>query len=260
MQLAETEKDCPKVSVLDPWIQAQVSVPFCSQVFWLTAISYYQRSKQRENLGAVPHPAHIQGKVSVIAPKTSLEQEAEPTALLYLQELAILQTTHAAEHYGSTEGLPRPSQARPENLSPSCCPVPPPPTNTAYYPAISVSEQNRIRFLQIVTESGYGQQRHPAISSPKEQLLGHWGRAKAEHGPELSSCLLLGRCKDRACLWLLGTGCGGRGSTHTSQPSWWISNDWLPAFILASSQHAITDIFSDSVKLHHWSNRSKVSF
>lgn len=113
--------------------------------------------------------------------------------------------------------------------------LPPPPTNTAYYPAISVSEQNRIRFLQIVTESGYGQQRHPAISSPKEQLLGHWGRAKAEHGPELSSCLLLGRCKDRACLWLLGTGCGGRGSTHTSQPSWWISNDWLPAFILASS-------------------------
>lgn len=84
--------------------------------------------------------------------------------------------------------------------------LPPPPTNTAYYPAISVSEQNRIRFLQIVTESGYGQQRHPAISSPKEQLLGHWDRTKAEHGPELSSCLLLGRCKDRACLccWALG--------------------------------------------------------
>lgn len=161
---------------------------------------------QRENLGAVPHPAHIQGKVSVIAPKTSHEtsheQEAELTVLFYLQELAILQTTQAAEHYRSTEGLPWPSQARSENLSLSLAVLflPPPPTNTAYYPAVSLSEQNRIRFLQIVAESGCGQQRHPAISSPKEQLLGYWGRAEAEHGPELSSCLLLGRCKDRACL------------------------------------------------------------
>lgn len=84
---------------------------------------------QRENLGAVPHPAHIQGKVSVIAPKTSHEQEAELTILFYLQELAILQTTQAAEHYRSTEGLPWPSQARSENLSLSCCSVSPAPSH-----------------------------------------------------------------------------------------------------------------------------------
>lgn len=105
------------------------------------------------------------------------------------------------------------------------------PSNTAYYPAISLSEKNRIRLLQIVTESGYNQQPHPTISSPKEQSLGHWGRTKAEHGPESASCLLLGAKDARtepACgSWALGL---GEGALPTPvRQAYRTSNDWLPS-------------------------------